>query len=112
MYRPYEYSEFSESSSGESSDNAISHFRLSLDDSVYLGEALDKILFSGSSGTSSIQTYYIKNFEERLCSVIERSPAGDAREWMSEYIKARDDEASYGDASGLDRDPLGNPWIV
>lgn len=110
--RTYKDPEIRERSSSESSDNPVSDFRLSLDDSIYLGEALDKIFFSGSSGTPSIQAYHIKNFEERLCSVIERSPAGDAREWMGEYMKAQHDEASYGDASGLDCDPSGNPWIV
>ena len=112
MCRTYKDSEIRERSSSESSDTSVSDFRLSLDDSIYLGETLDKILFSGSSGTPSIQAYHIKDFEERLCGVIERSPAGDVREWEAEYFKARHDEASYGDASGLDCDPSGNPWIV
>lgn len=81
------------------------------DDSLYLGEALERILFLDHTQALPTQAQ-IDLFEARLVEVCERSPFKDPGEWHSENIRVLSENGRLGDASGLLFESLGDQWFV
>lgn len=75
-------------------------------DSIYLGEALERILFSGNTQTST------EEFEARLSEVNERSPLKEPDDWHREHVEAIKANGELGDDSGLYFEGLGEKWFI
>ncbi|KAL9628126.1 MAG: hypothetical protein Q9204_006093, partial [Flavoplaca sp. TL-2023a] len=96
-------------------DNALSLSELdrapcvcpSEDDSLYLGEALDRILFSSRVPALSLGAF-LEDFNARLYEVSERSEYKELNVWRHEYIKALDEDGELATDCDLDLETLGD----
>lgn len=80
-------------------------------DSLYLGEALEAILFEDNLPASSNQAL-VKRFEAREGEVRERSPPTNQYTWQNQYTMMLRREGKLADASGLSPEKLGDRWFV
>lgn len=81
------------------------------DDSLYLGEALDRILFSSSVPASSLRAFS-QDFNARLYEVSERSECKKLSVWKHEYTEAVDEDGELARDCDLDMESLGDKWYV
>ncbi|KAI4263815.1 MAG: hypothetical protein L6R42_001051 [Xanthoria sp. 1 TBL-2021] len=80
-------------------------------DSLYLGEALEAILFENNLQPSSNQAL-VKDFGARVGEVRERSPTTNMYKWKEEYVMTLERERKFADASGLSPEKLRDRWFV
>lgn len=80
------------------------------DDPLYLGEALDRILFSDNTFTPDEQ------LKARQNEVFQRSPVDFFLEWNSRYLECIEqfckENGEIADDSGLFLEGLGEKWFV
>lgn len=95
----------------DSQDSSAEWFRPSEVDSLYLGEALEAILFGDSAPHVSSVTRD-KELEEREVEVKKRSSTIKRKQWELEYTTKLEREGKLGDASGLGPERLGDRWFV
>ncbi|KAL8849090.1 MAG: hypothetical protein Q9221_005934 [Calogaya cf. arnoldii] len=81
------------------------------EDSLYLGEALDAILFQDDILAASKQAL-ADDFDARVNEVSERSPNKDPQEWVQQYTAMLKEEGRLADASGMSPEALGEDWFV
>ncbi|KAL8910207.1 MAG: hypothetical protein Q9171_004480 [Xanthocarpia ochracea] len=98
-------------------DNALRLTELNLDvpcvcpsenDSLYLGEALERILFSRASSVRAL----FEDLNARLDEVGERSEYKELDVWKREYTEALDKEGELARDCELDLESLGDKWYV
>lgn len=101
-------------------ENGLGRYRLQMnapcvcpseDDSLYLGEALDRILFSSSVPASSLRAFF-QDFNARLYEVSERSGHKQLEVWIQEYTEAVDEDGELAWDCDLDVESLGDKWYV
>ncbi|KAI4236155.1 MAG: hypothetical protein LQ349_002726 [Xanthoria aureola] len=101
-------------------ENSVNFFSLhvnapcvcpSEDDSLYLGEALDRMLFSSSVPASFLRAFF-QGFNARLYEVSERSEHKQLDVWKHEYIEAVDKDGELARDCDLDVESLGDKWYV
>ncbi|KAL8930404.1 MAG: hypothetical protein Q9208_000587 [Pyrenodesmia sp. 3 TL-2023] len=80
-------------------------------DSIYLGEALERILFSGNVPASSVISLS-ENFNARLVEVSERSPPKRHNVWQYDYVDAVREDGELAEDCELDLESLGDQWYV
>lgn len=80
-------------------------------DSLYLGEALERVLFSSTVPDSSFLPF-LDNFFTRLDEVGERSEYKKLDVWKDEYVDALDEDGDLIRDCELDLESLGDKWYV
>ena len=80
-------------------------------DSLYLGEALEAILFRDDVSGLSYPAL-VEKFEAQLSEVRKRSPSVNLRKWALEYTSKLEKEGKIADTSGLSPEKLGDKWFV
>ncbi|KAI4220349.1 MAG: hypothetical protein L6R36_007688 [Xanthoria steineri] len=94
-----------------SHDPSAEWFRPSEVDSLYLGEALEAILF-GDSAPHASSVASGKELEAREVEVKKRSSTIKRKQWELEYTTKLEREGKLGNASGLGPERLGDKWFV
>lgn len=80
-------------------------------DSLYLGEALEAIMFEYDV-PGLPNTALVEKFNERVGEVRKRSSSVDLEEWIHEYTTKLEKEGKIADTSGLSPEKLGDKWFV
>ena len=80
-------------------------------DSLYLGEALERILFSSRVPASSLRAFR-EDFYARLNEVVQRSEYKKLDVWKREYTEALDEDGELVRDCELDLESLGDKWYV
>ncbi|KAL8647838.1 MAG: hypothetical protein Q9226_006265 [Calogaya cf. arnoldii] len=80
-------------------------------DALYLGKALERILFSSSVPASSDRAFF-EDLNARLDEVGERSEYKELGVWKREYTKAVDEDGELARDCDLDLENLGDKWYV
>ena len=80
-------------------------------DSLYLGEAFERILFSSSVLPSPVRAF-LEDFNARLDEVGERSQYKNLDVWKHEYTEALDEDGELARDCDLDLESLGDKWYV
>ncbi|KAL8846223.1 MAG: hypothetical protein Q9221_008677 [Calogaya cf. arnoldii] len=80
-------------------------------DALYLGKALERILFSSSVPASSVRAFF-EDLNARLDEVGERSEYKELGVWKREYTKAVDEDGELARDCDLDLESLGDKWYV
>lgn len=80
-------------------------------DSLYLGEALEAILFEDDV-PGLADSALVERFEAQLSEVRERSSSVNLESWTHEYSTKLKKEGKIADTSGLSPEKLGDKWFV
>ncbi|KAL8658088.1 MAG: hypothetical protein Q9226_001292 [Calogaya cf. arnoldii] len=81
------------------------------EDSLYLGEPLDTVLFQENLSAASKRAL-VEDFDARVNEVRERSPNKNLVEWKEQYTAMLKERGVFADASGMSPEALGDKWFV